>query len=115
MTSYLLKLNVTEPLDHNYGLPEEDITSAAVHPPVLSLKLENVNYQGYPHEISVDASSNDPNVGATVQDVLRTIHKDLGVPICGRDRLQILPKGSSGDSVWLPTSTLPSTASVSYH
>lgn len=129
-----MKLKVTE-VDHDFGLHSEDLTSAAVHPPVRSLKLEN--HQGYPQIISVEASSDDEGVGATVEDVLLTIHEDLGMPfpessssnsdiekelgigqhriesLGGRDRLQILPKGSPDDSVLLSTGKLLSAASVS--
>ena len=40
-----------------------------------SLQLES--YQGYPQLISVQASTNTPGIGVTVQDVLRTIHEDV--------------------------------------
>ncbi len=40
-----------------------------------SLKLEN--HQGYPQLITVQASSNSPSVGITVQDVLRAIQEDV--------------------------------------
>ena len=41
-----------------------------------SLKL--ANHQGYPQLITVQASSNSPpDIGVTVQDVLRAIHEDM--------------------------------------
>lgn len=43
-----------------------------------SLKLEN--HQGYPQVITVQASSDSPSIGVTVQDVLRTIHEDARTP-----------------------------------
>jgi hypothetical protein len=102
LSEYLLRLEI-RPADHDYGLPPEDITSLAVHPPMLSLILEN--HQVYPEPIHIRASS---GVGVTVEDVLRTIHEELRMPLpktkqqdlasCrfehlgGRDRLQVLPK-----------------------
>jgi uncharacterized protein DUF6699 len=53
----------------------EDITSSASDPPMHSLKLEN--HQGYPQLIIVQASSNSPSVGITVQDVLSAIQEDV--------------------------------------
>lgn len=43
-----------------------------------SLKLEN--RQGYPAFINIQASGDAPNIGVTVQDVLRMIHEDLRKP-----------------------------------
>jgi hypothetical protein len=54
------------------------MTSPAVHPPLFRLTLESA--QGYPHPITVDASSTSPSTGVTIQDVLRTIHEDMGKP-----------------------------------
>ncbi|KAF8474365.1 hypothetical protein DFH94DRAFT_761748 [Russula ochroleuca] len=70
---------MTQSLDHDYGLPKEELTSPAVHPPILSLKLES--HQGYPQAISIETSGDSGGVGVTVQDVLRTILKDLRIPI----------------------------------
>ena len=79
LSECLLKLDVSNnPVDHAYHLPNEDITSPAVHPPMPSLKLEN--YQGYSKPIIIRASSNAPGTGVTVQDVLRAIHEDLRRP-----------------------------------
>lgn len=76
LSKYLLKLDITDqPVEHDYDLPREDITSPASHPPTQLLKLEN--HQGYPQLITVQASSASPSIGVTVEDVLRTIHKDV--------------------------------------
>ena len=61
--------------DHDYDIPKEDINSPAVHPPMLTLKLES--HQGYPQIITVEASSDTQGVGVTVQEVLRTLREDL--------------------------------------
>jgi hypothetical protein len=76
LSEYLLRLKITGPVDRDYDLPPEDITSLAVHPPMLSLILEN--HQGYPELIYIRASS---GVGVTVEDVLRTIHEELRRPL----------------------------------
>jgi len=78
LTKYLLELDIDESVDPDYDLPKEELTSPAVHPPVSSLKLEN--RQGYPAFISIRASGDAPNIGVTVQDVLRVIHEDLRKP-----------------------------------
>jgi hypothetical protein len=78
LTKYLLKLEINGPLDHDYDLPKEDITSPAVYPHMQSLKLEY--FRGCPQVISIKAFS-DPRVGVTVQDVLRKIHGDLRMPL----------------------------------
>jgi hypothetical protein len=83
LTKYLLKLEMTESIDHDYDLPKEEITSAAVNPPMLSLKLES--HQGYPQIISIEASDDSRSTGVTVQDVLRTIHEDLRMPFPRRE------------------------------
>lgn len=76
LSKYLLKLDITsQPVEHDYDLPNEEITSSASHPPMQSLKLES--HQGYPQLITVQASSNLPAIGVTVQDVLRMIHEDV--------------------------------------
>jgi uncharacterized protein DUF6699 len=77
LTKYLLKLDDLD-TDHDYNLPNEEITFSAVYPHIQSLKLEY--FQGYPEVINIIASSN-PRIGITVQDVLRNIHKNLGMPI----------------------------------
>jgi hypothetical protein len=66
---------MTESVDHDYDLPKEEITSPAVYPPILSVKLES--HQGYPQIITIEASGDSQSTGVTVQDVLRTIHEDL--------------------------------------
>ena len=78
MAKYLLDLDIGESVDPDYDLPKEELTSPAVHPPVSSLKLEN--RQVYPASINIQASGDAPNIGVTVQDVLRTIHEDLRRP-----------------------------------
>lgn len=74
---------MTESLDHDYNLPNEEITSPAVYPIVLSLKLES--RQEYPQIISIEASGDSQGAGVTVQDVLRTIHEDLRMPFPRRE------------------------------
>ena len=74
---------MTEFVDHDYDLPKEEITSPAVHPPMLSLKLES--HQGYPQAISIEVSGDSRDAGVTVQDVLRTIHEDLKLPFARRE------------------------------
>jgi hypothetical protein len=74
LSKYLLKLDINNQPDRDYHLPEEEIHSPATHPPTSSLMLEN--NQGYPQAIVVQASSASPDIGVTVQDVLRTIHED---------------------------------------
>jgi len=76
LTEYLLRLKITGPVDHDYDLPPEEMTSLAVHPTMFSLILEN--HQGYPELIHIRASS---GVGVTVEDVLRTIHEELRTPL----------------------------------
>ena len=74
---------MTESTDHDFDLPNEELSSPAVHPPMLSLKLENC--QGYPQIINVEASSDLRGADITVQDVLRTIHEDLRTPFSKRE------------------------------
>ena len=75
LSAYLLKIDIsTQPIDHDYGLPEEELTSPAVLPAMSSLKLEN--HQGYPQLITIDT----PGSCITVRDVLRTIHEDIRTP-----------------------------------
>jgi hypothetical protein len=76
LAKYLLRFDITtQPVEHDFDLPTEEINSSASHPPMHSLKLEN--HQGYPQLITVQASSNSPSLGVTVQDVLRTIQEDV--------------------------------------
>jgi hypothetical protein len=76
LEKYLLKVDITtQPVEHDFDLPMEEITSPASDPPIHLLRLEN--HQGYPQLITVQASSNFPSIGVTVQDVLRTIQEDL--------------------------------------
>lgn len=71
LAKYLLKLDVgNQTPEHTYNLPEEELNSPAVDPPMSSLMLEN--HQGYPQMITVQASS-----VISVYDVLRTIHEDV--------------------------------------
>jgi len=78
LAEYLLELDIGESVDPDYDLPEEELTSPAVHPPTSSLELEN--RQGYPESISIQTSVDAPEIGVTVQDVLTTIHEDLRRP-----------------------------------
>ncbi|KAH9953164.1 hypothetical protein BC827DRAFT_169055 [Russula dissimulans] len=123
LAKYLLKLDLSEPADHDYELPKEETTSPAVYPPMLSLTLEN--QQGYPQLIGIRASGDSPSVGITVQDVLNTLQEDLRKPLArrqlvrckteedlskgpcrfdqlgGRNRLQILPKHPAHEELLL--------------
>ena len=83
LTKYLLKLEMAESLDDDYHHPKEYLSSPAVHPPILSLKLEN--HQGYPQVIRVETSGDSRSTGVIVQDILRTIHEDLRMPIKRRE------------------------------
>jgi hypothetical protein len=84
LSKYLLKLDIADqPVNYDYHLPNEDITSPATHPPVVLLKLEN--YQGYPQHIIVWSASGSSGTGVTVQDVLRAIHEDMKKPSHSRD------------------------------
>jgi hypothetical protein len=78
LTKYLLKLEISEHVDLDYDLPKEEMSSPAVHPPMPSLTLES--QQGYPQPINVQASSDAPGVGVSVQDVLSAIHEDMRKP-----------------------------------
>lgn len=76
LTKYLLKFDIsTQPVDHDWELPQEEMLAAAVHPPVYVLLLEND--QGYPHNIEVRASDKESIVGITVEDVLRAVGTDV--------------------------------------
>ena len=148
LTKCLIKLEMNDSSDHDYGFPNEDMNAPAVYPPVLSLKLES--HQGYPQMIIAEASGDTQGVGVTVQEVLRTLHEDMGMKfarrelskvgaeerarmntafrercqtedelskgprridrMCGRDRLQILPKFGPDGSGLVPTSPLSMSA-----
>ena len=75
LKKYLLKFDITQPPDHDFGLPTEEFFSSAVHPPVLVLILENE--QGLPQNIEVHASDKGSGIGVTVEDVLKSIGADL--------------------------------------
>ena len=76
LSKYLLKLDIAnQPVEHDYDLPREDITSPASHPPMCLLRLEN--HQGYPQIITVQACSDASSIGVTVQDVLMAVHEDV--------------------------------------
>ena len=91
LTKYNLKLEMANSVDQDYDLPREELTSSAVYPPMLSLKLENC--QGYLHTINVEVS----NESVTVQDVLRTIHEDLRTPLSKRELSNL--RGERGTTV----------------
>ena len=75
LKKYLLKIDIAQPVDHDFGLPPEEFSSSAVHPPVHVLVLDND--QGYPRNINVRSSDEGSDVGITVEDVLKTISTDL--------------------------------------
>ena len=78
LSKYFIELDISsQSIDRDYNLPDEELTSPAVDPPMPSLKLEN--HQGYPQSIDVQASNDSPGA-VTVQDVLKTIHEDLRKP-----------------------------------
>ncbi|KAI9456368.1 hypothetical protein BJY52DRAFT_1171496 [Lactarius psammicola] len=72
---YLLKFEISQPPDYDFGLPTEEYFSSAVHPPVHVLVLENE--QGLPQNIEVQASDKGSGIGVTVEDVLKAIGVDL--------------------------------------
>ena len=72
---YLLKFDITQPVEHDFGLSPEEFSSSAVHPPVRVLVLETD--QGYPRNINVYASDEGSDIGITVKDVLRAVSTDL--------------------------------------
>ena len=80
LTKYFLTLEIdgSGSDDPEYGLPKEEMSSPAVHPPMPSLTLES--HQGYPQLISVRPSDDSPGAGVTVIDVLRAIHEDMRKP-----------------------------------
>ena len=74
--------------NHGYNLPNEEMNSPAVHPPMLSLKLEN--HQGYPQIITAEASSDARGVvGVTVEEVLRALHEDLQMISSRRELIKL--------------------------
>ncbi|KAH9172743.1 hypothetical protein EDB89DRAFT_1963419 [Lactarius sanguifluus] len=75
LSKYLLKFDISQPPDHDFGLPTEEYFSSAVHPPVHVLILENE--QGLPQNIEVQASDKGSGIGVTVEDVLKAIGADL--------------------------------------
>jgi hypothetical protein len=85
---------MTESADHDYDLPKEEITSPAVFPPMVSLKLES--RQGYPQVINIEASGDSRGAGVTVQDVLRTIHEDLRMAFPRRELSKLDPEERAG-------------------
>jgi hypothetical protein len=93
LSKYFIKLDISsQSTDHDYNLPNEELSSPAVHPPMSSLKLDN--HQGYPQSIDVQASSDSPG-GVTVQDVLRTIHDDLRKPSRRREWSKLNAEGQA--------------------
>jgi hypothetical protein len=97
LSKYFIKLDISsQSIDHDYNLPNEELTSPAVHPPMPSLKLDN--HQGYPHSIDVQASSDSPG-GVTVQDVLKTIHEDLQKPSRRREWIKLNAEGQAAVDV----------------
>ncbi len=93
LSKYFIKLDVSiQSIDHDYNLPNEELTSPAVHPPMPSLKLDN--HQGYPQTINVQASSDSPG-GVTVQDVLKAIHEDLRKPSRRREWSKLNAEGQA--------------------
>jgi hypothetical protein len=85
---------MAESSDHDYDLPKEEMTSPAVYPPMLLLKLES--HQGYPQVISIEASGDSRGAGVTVQDVLRTIHEDLRMAFPRRELSKLDPEERAG-------------------
>jgi hypothetical protein len=87
LSKYYLTLDISnQGVDHDYDLPIEELTSPAVDPPLLSLKLEN--HQGYPQSVTVQ-SSTDSLSGITVQDVLKTFNEDLRKPSRRREWIKL--------------------------
>jgi hypothetical protein len=85
---------MSESADHDYDLPKEEMTSPAVYPPMLSLKLES--HQGYPQVISIEASGDSRGAGVTVQDVLRMVHEDLRIAFPRRELSKLDPEERAG-------------------
>lgn len=87
LAKYYLTLDISnQGVDHDYGLPIEELTSPAVDPPLLLLKLEN--HQGYPQSVTVQVTTDSPS-GITVQDVLKTINEDLRKPSRRREWIKL--------------------------
>jgi hypothetical protein len=91
---YLLKLDMNNQPDHDYDLPREEIDSSAMHPPMLSVTLEN--HQGYPQSINVQASSDFPDIGITVRDVLTVINEDVKRPSRRREWTKLRAEERAG-------------------
>ena len=83
LTKYLLKLEIAESADYDYGLPNEEMASPAVYPRTQRLRLEY--FQEYPQVITFDVSGDSQGGDVTVRDVLRTIHEDLKKPFSKRE------------------------------
>lgn len=83
MTKYLLKLEITECPDYDYGLPNEEMTSSAVYPHTQALRLEY--FRGYPQVINIKPFNDYPGAYVTVEDVLRAIHEDLKSPLANSE------------------------------
>ncbi|KAI0249457.1 hypothetical protein BJV78DRAFT_696616 [Lactifluus subvellereus] len=83
LSKYLLKLDISNPPDHDFDLPKEEIDSPAMHPPMLSVTLEN--HQGYSQPIRIHTSNDSPSIGITVQDMLTAINEDARKPLRTRE------------------------------
>jgi hypothetical protein len=94
LAKYLLVIDMNNQPDHDYDLPKEEIDSPAMHPPMLSVTLEN--HQGYPQSINVQASSNAPDIGITVRDVLGTINEDVKKPSRRREWTKLRAEERAG-------------------
>jgi hypothetical protein len=82
LAKYFLKLDIgNQPPDHTYDLPDEELHSPAVDPPMTSLMLDN--HQGYP-QIIVQSSS-----VISVYDVLKTILEDMRKPSRRKDLIKL--------------------------
>jgi hypothetical protein len=94
LEKYLLKLDINNQPDYDYDLPKEEIDSAAMHPPMLSVTLEN--HQGYPQLILVQASNDTPGIGITVQDMLKAINEDVRKPSRRREWTKLRAEERAG-------------------
>ena len=91
LSKYLLAIDITnQPVEYDYDLTNEEMTSPASYPPVYSLNLENC--QGYPRLITVQASNDSPGTGVTVQDVLNTIREEMRTPARRREWIKFGPE-----------------------
>jgi hypothetical protein len=101
LTKYLLKLEISESPDYDYGLPKEEMTSPAVYPHMHSLELEYIHgslhidvcreildteREGPVHAVSrqiinIEPFNDYPGAYVTVEDVLRAIREDLKSPL----------------------------------